>query len=319
MRKFNLKDHAAKRMMDLEKAGRSGQEEEKKKKKKTSGKAEDRHPCTTAELPGIRIIWSTDVGRVRKTNQDAVIVGNGLAGVADGMGGHNAGEIASGSLRDGLLQETEGKSPDRDTLEQAVKTVNARLFAMQEENDSLTGMGTTLTVLWPTEREMIIAQVGDSRAYLIRNGEMNRMTEDHSMVADMVRSGVLTEEQAATHPMRNYITRAVGTDEQVDVDIYTEKRKRGDRWLVCSDGLYGLMSRGMLAELASVEDPEEAVEKMMQTALENGGRDNISMVLLIDEAGAPEEDEAQEEDEAPAIPDEADEIPDGPAEEGADA
>lgn len=307
MRKFNLKDHAAKRMMDLEKAGRSGQEAEKKKPPEQT---EIRHPKTAEELPGIRIIWSTDTGRVRKTNQDAVIIGNGLAGVADGMGGHNAGEIASGSLRDGLLRETEGKTPDKDTLEEAVKAVNMRLYTMQEEDDSLTGMGTTLTVLWPTEREMIIAQVGDSRAYLIRNGKMTQMTEDHSMVADMVRSGVLTEEQAACHPMRNYITRAVGTDEELDVDIYTEKREAGDRWLICSDGLYGLMSRTVLSELASIEDPEDAVEQLMQTALENGGRDNISMVLMMDDAGAANDDAAAAEIPAPD---------DEPDEEGADA
>ena len=282
MRKFNLKDHAAKRMMDLEKAGKSKQEEKKKK----PDMPEIRHPVMKEEHPGIRIIWSTDVGRVRKSNQDSVIIGNGLAGVADGMGGHNAGEVASGGLRDGLLEETEGMSPDKDTLEKAVKAVNLRLFNRQEEDASLTGMGTTLTVLWPSDNEMIIAQVGDSRAYLIRDGKMTRMTEDHSMVADMVRRGILTEEQASVHPMRNYITRAVGTDEEVDVDIYTEKRAAGDRWLICSDGLYGMMTRAALEELAATEDPEEAAEKLMQTAMENGGRDNISMVLLLDDTGA---------------------------------
>ncbi len=311
MRKFNLKDHAAKRMMDLEKAGRSGRADNKKKK--TPETPEARHPQTTEEYPGIRIIWSTDVGRVRKTNQDSVIVGNGLAGVADGMGGHNAGEIASGSLRDGLIRETEGKTPDRETLEEAVKTANANLFAMQEEDASLTGMGTTLTVLWPTERDMIIAQVGDSRAYLIRDGKMSQMTSDHSMVADMVRKGVLTEEQAACHPMRNYITRAVGTDEELEVDIYTEKREAGDRWLICSDGLYGLMTKAVLAELASIEDPEEAAEQLMQTALENGGRDNISLVLLMDDAGANEEELPPAEDSSAETPAE-----DEPAKEGAD-
>ena len=304
MRKFNLKDHAAKRMMDLEKAGQSASQ----KPEKPSDAKEERHPKTTADIPGIRIVCCTDVGRIRKTNQDAIIVGNGLAGVADGMGGHNAGEVASCGLRDGLLRETEGKSPDKEILAEAVKTVNHELFVRQEEDSSLTGMGTTLTVLWPTEQEMIIAQVGDSRAYLIRNGEMNQMTEDHSMVADMVRKGVLTEEQAACHPMRNYITRAVGTDEELDVDIYTEKRVAGDRWLICSDGLYGLMSRNLLAELASIGDPEEAAEQLMRTALENGGRDNISMVLMMDDEGA----KAKEpEEEAP----EADEA----AQEGADA
>ena len=128
------------------------------------------------------------------------------------------------------------------------------------------------------------------------------------MVADMVRKGVLTEEQAACHPMRNYITRAVGTDEELDVDIYTEKREAGDRWLICSDGLYGLMSRTVLAELASIENPEEAADQLMQTALENGGRDNISLVLLIDDDGAGK-------GAAPAETPDSDE----PAEEGADA
>ena len=313
MRKFNLKDHAAKRMMDLEKAGKSGQEEAKK-----TPETPEWRPVVSQEFPGIRIIWSTNVGRVRKSNQDSVIVGNGLAGVADGMGGHNAGEVASGGLRDGLLQETEGMAPDKDTLEKAVKAVNLRLFNRQEEDASLTGMGTTLTVLWPADNEMIIAQVGDSRAYLIRDGKMTQMTEDHSMVADMVRRGILTEDQAAVHPMRNYITRAVGTDDDVDVDIYTERRKAGDRWLVCSDGLYGMMTRAMLAELAGTEDPEEAAEKLMQTALENGGRDNISMVLLLDDAGAADGDETDTEpaDDA-AVP--AGTLPaDEPAEEEAD-
>ena len=282
MRKFNLKDHAAKRIMELEKAGRS----ETSGPAKAPGEADDCLPVTAENLPGIRIIWATDVGRLRKNNQDAVIIGNGLAGVADGMGGHNAGEIASGGLRDGLLQETMGHSPDKAVLEAAVKKINRRLYEQQQEDTSLSGMGTTLTVLWPTEEEMIIAQVGDSRAYLIRDGKMIQMTADHSMVADMVRNGVLTEEQAACHPMRNYITRAVGTDEELDVDIYTEKRETGDRWLVCSDGLYGLMSRSVLAELAAIEDPEEAVRELMQTALENGGRDNISMVLLDDHESA---------------------------------
>ena len=281
MRKFNLKDHAAKRMMDLEKAGRSAEQPEAE----TPTAAEARRPVSV-NAPGIRIVWCTDVGCVRQNNQDAVIVGNGLAGVADGMGGHNAGEIASGELRDGLLRETAGKAASKEALSEAIKVMNLHLFSRQEEDNSLTGMGTTLTVLWPDVNDMIIAQVGDSRAYLLRDGEMRQMTEDHSMVADMVRKGVLTEEQAACHPMRNYITRAVGTDEELEVDIYTERRKPGDRWLVCSDGLYGLMSRGMLAELTGIPDPEEAARQLMQTALGNGGKDNISLVLLMDDAGA---------------------------------
>ena len=288
MRKFNLKENAAKRMIGMQKAGLS-------EKAAYAGVPEEKTP-DTGIAAGIRIVWRTYIGRIRQNNQDAVIIGSGLAGVADGMGGHNAGEVASCGLRDGLIAETAGQAPDENTLTEAIKTVNHVLYTKQENDSSLRGMGTTLTVLWPGKANMIVAQVGDSRAYLIRDGEMHQITEDHSMVADMVRRGVLTEEQAATHPMRNYITRAVGTDEDVDVDIFREKRKAGDRWLVCSDGLYGLMSRSVLEELSAIEDPDEAADRLMQTALDNGGRDNISMVLLMDDTGAdPEAEKSCEE------------------------
>ena len=284
MRKFNLKDNAAKRIKSLEKAGHSVNPEPAKETVLSANRREQ----NISDVPGVRVVWRTDTGLVRKNNQDAVIVGDTLFGVADGMGGHNAGEIASSELRDGLLRKTSGQAPDAKALEKAIHDVNLELFLRQEHDASLTGMGTTLTVMWMMDEEMILAQVGDSRAYLIRDGEMRQMTQDHSMVADMVRSGVLTEEQAACHPMRNYITRAVGTDDDVEVDMYSEKRVAGDRWLICSDGLYGLMSRSELERLASLEDPEEAAEHLMRTALDNGGRDNISLVLVLDDAGPKE-------------------------------
>ena len=267
MRKFNLKDNAAKRMKNPDHTDAAQTE------------------TATPVPPGFRLVWRTDTGLVRKNNQDSVIIGDKLYGVADGMGGHNAGEIASGSLRDGLLRELSGKKADRETLEKAIQTVNRELFMRQEEDAALTGMGTTLTVMWVSDPEMILAQVGDSRAYLIRNGAIQQITEDHSMVADMVRSGVLTEEQAACHPMRNYITRAVGTDDEVEADLYSVNREAGDRWLICSDGLYGLMSKNKLEMLATIENPEDAAEQLMEAALAAGGRDNISLVLLIDDCG----------------------------------
>ncbi len=134
---------------------------------------------------------------------------------------------------------------------------------------------------------MIIGQVGDSRAYLIRNGEMKQVTDDHSLVADMVRKGVLTEEQAACHPMRNYITRAVGTEETIETDIFILPRQTGDLWLVCSDGLHGLVDRADMLRIALKDDLEEAAESLLQAALENGGRDNISLVLLRDDTVFP--------------------------------
>lgn len=227
--------------------------------------------------------WRTDVGRLRKNNQDAVILGNGLAGVADGMGGHKGGEIASAGLRDGLLRETKDSKPGKEKLVEAVQKVNRELWEQQEGNSSLSGMGTTLTVLWPTENEMLIGQVGDSRAYLLRDNVLTQITNDHSMVADMVRKGVLTEEQAACHPMRNYITRAVGTEANIEIDLYTHNRRRGDRWLICSDGLHGMISTEELISFMADEDLEKAADSLLQAALSNGGKDNISLVLIQDE------------------------------------
>ena len=274
MRKFNLKDKAVERMMNPDAEKPAAEQEEER---------------TESPVAGFSVASRTDVGRVRKSNQDALIIGGGVAGVADGMGGHNGGEIASGQTRDGILRELQGKTPDRQALEDAVKKVNLEIWERQEKDAALTGMGTTLTLLWPGEKEMLIAQVGDSRAYLIRDGKMRQVTEDHSLVWDMVRRGVLTEEQAACHPMRNYITRAVGTDETVDADITHVERRRGDRWLICSDGLHALVSREDLCRMLSRENIEEAANEMLETALGNGGRDNISLVLMEDLEGAAEE------------------------------
>lgn len=268
MRKFNLKDKAAERMMNPE------------VEKPAAEPEEERAECPVS---GFSIASRTDVGRVRKSNQDALIIGEGIAGVADGMGGHNGGEIASGETRDGILRELQGKTPDRQVLEEAVKKVNLEVWERQEKDAALTGMGTTLTLLWPGEKEMLIAQVGDSRAYLIRDGKMRQVTEDHSLVGDMVRRGVLTEEQAACHPMRNYITRAVGTEDAIEVDLYSEKRKKGDRWLICSDGLYSQITKTALEKAAQTEDPETAADRLLQAALEGGGKDNITLILMTDE------------------------------------
>ena len=292
MRKFNLKGTVVERMKGIQR------QEEKVPEVETAKTAEtfEMNAGFTEKQGVLRFAWRTDVGRLRKNNQDAVILGNGLAGVADGMGGHKGGEIASAGLRDGLLRETRDCLPDVNRLQQAVATVNRELWEQQEKDISLTGMGTTLTVIWPDEKEMIIGQVGDSRAYLLRNDELIQVTEDHSMVADMVRKGVLTEEQAACHPMRNYITRAVGTEETIAVDITTHDRKQGDRWMICSDGMYGMVSKDELCRLMKTGDLEETAEHMLRAALEGGGKDNISLVLLQDETVFPEETPENEND-----------------------
>ena len=275
MRKFKIRNLAARRMLGLDNAPRE------------TSPAETGVAAPVPEKPEgnqvLRVTSRTDVGLVRKNNQDAVILGNGLMGIADGMGGHQGGETASIGTRDGLIRALEGKKPDRKALEDAVKEVNLELWNRAEGDESLSGMGTTLSVIWPAEEQMLIAHVGDSRIYLLRDGRLRQVTKDHSMVADMVRKGLLTEEQAAVHPMRNYITRAVGTEPTIQVDILGLERQSGDRWLICSDGLHGLVDREELQRLMASGDLEEAADQMMREALDRGGRDNISLVLISDE------------------------------------
>ena len=279
MRKFNLKGAAAQRMRGIPK-----EDPKQNEAVKPALTAETICNAAFTEAQGIiQYAWRSDVGRLRRNNQDAVILGNGLAGIADGMGGHNGGEIASAGLRDGLLREIRESDPSEEKLAEAIRKVNLELWEQQEHDASLSGMGTTLTAVWPSACRMIIAQVGDSRAYLYRDDELIQVTYDHNMVADMVRKGVLTEEQAACHPMRNYITRAVGTDNAVEPDIISHDRKQGDLWLICSDGLHGMIGRTELAGMLNPEDIEETADRLLDAALENGGRDNISFVLLRDD------------------------------------
>ncbi|MBQ3279450.1 MAG: Stp1/IreP family PP2C-type Ser/Thr phosphatase [Clostridia bacterium] len=291
MRKFKLKGTVAQKLMEFEQA------DAREKGARPAGEPASESVCPEAkpDCSGLKVSWRTDTGKIRKSNQDAVILADGLFGIADGMGGHNGGETASRGLRDGLVRELQGKPASMQGLEEAVRKVNLELWEQQEADASLTGMGTTLTAIWMAERDMLIAQVGDSRAYLLRNGEMKQMTEDHSMVADMVRRGILTEDQAACHPMRNYITRAIGTEDTIEIDGYTVRRQQGDRWLICSDGLYGQMPKTVLNTLSAIEDPEEAADALLNEALTNGGRDNISLILIDDLNETAPETEADED------------------------
>lgn len=228
----------------------------------------------------------TDVGKLRANNQDALVAMEQLWGVADGMGGHKGGEIASAGARDGLTRILRGKDPDLKMLRFAVEAVNRRLYLQQKDDASLSGMGTTLTLLWAASKEVYIAQVGDSRAYLLRDGDFQQITQDHSLVQELVNQGVLTPELAAHHPMRNVITRAVGTDEGVEVDLFTKERKLGDIWLLCTDGLSGMVPDEDIARILRTKAPEAAADALLQTALDNGGRDNVTFVILKDEEGA---------------------------------
>ena len=241
-------------------------------------KAEENLPA------GILSAFRTDVGKVRANNQDAPIVSEKLRlyGVADGMGGHKGGEVASTSARDDLLRELEGKTPSVAALSGAIEEVNRQIYHQREHDDALTGMGTTLSVLWMSDNFVYIGHVGDSRVYLLRDGEFKQMTLDHSLVEQLVREGVLTEEEAQNHPMRNIITRAIGTDESVEVDVVVEERRKGDLWLACSDGLHGLVDDRQMRDALRQYAPEKAADVLLKAALDAGGRDNVTLVIVHD-------------------------------------
>lgn len=221
----------------------------------------------------------THIGNVRASNQDALLVCPGLYGVADGMGGHKAGDVASRMAVDEIIRCLNGQKPDESVLVQAVEQANLAIFREQTENFDLSGMGTTLTMIWEDEDRVLLGHVGDSRAYLLREGEMEQISEDHSMVAEMVRKGLLTAEQAKHHPYRNVITRALGSEDTVQVDVTLLDKKPGDVYLICSDGLSEYVSLAQMRDILLSMSKDEAADQLLQLALDGGGRDNISLVI----------------------------------------
>ncbi len=222
----------------------------------------------------------THAGLVRPNNQDTLLLCGRLYGVADGMGGHNGGEVASQGAVTVLRDILAGHEPCEKWLETGIQAANRRLFEQQAQDAALSGMGTTVTVLWEGDADVFIGHVGDSRAYLYRDGVLSQVTQDHSVVAEMMRQGILTKEKAKKHPYRNVITRAVGTASGIEVEIHSRDKRPGDIWLICSDGLYGMMEEADIESALRSLPLEEAAEKLLKMALDNGGRDNVSLVLL---------------------------------------
>lgn len=230
----------------------------------------------------MKAVGKTHIGSVRANNQDALLLTKGVYGVADGMGGHNAGEVASGEAVVLLKKALMGKDPNITWLGDAIEKVNHDLYLKQQQDESLNGMGTTLTVLWKDKKEILLGHVGDSRVYRLREGEFTQITQDHSVVAEMVRQGIITKEKAKTHPYRNVVTRAVGSAETIEVDTLALERKAKDIWLICSDGLTSMVEDAEIAQVLKNNAIEKSVDILLEKALENGGRDNISIVLLQD-------------------------------------
>jgi protein phosphatase len=229
----------------------------------------------------------TDPGKVRQNNEDALLSGGdrdpGLFVVADGIGGFEAGEVASSMVIESLQTLGPGEP-----LEPAIQEANRRVYSAARSDEKLSGMGTTVVAARITENgdgaEAEIAHVGDSRLYLVRDGELSPLTEDHSLVAEMVRSGSLTRAQASDHPQKNLITRALGAEEEVEVETARHSLRHGDRLVLCSDGLPDMVTEDRISELATDEAPgsaEESVRNLISAALDAGGSDNVT-VLVVD-------------------------------------
>lgn len=231
----------------------------------------------------------TDVGKERKLNQDYVFTSEIPVGklanlfiVADGMGGHNAGDYASKYTVETIVEEIE-KSKDASpvqVLEKAIKRANAHIRKKSQESAGLNGMGTTVVVATIRDGQMCVANVGDSRLYVI-NQEIKQITEDHSLVEEMVRMGGIRREQARSHPKKNIITRAIGAEDELEIDFFQVNLEKGDFVLMCSDGLTNMIEDEEIRMiLQGQRDIVEKAEVLVATANNNGGKDNIAVILI---------------------------------------
>jgi serine/threonine protein phosphatase PrpC len=248
----------------------------------------------------MRIGVSTHPGRRRRHNEDAYVIEPPLFAVADGMGGAKAGEVASGLAAAALKEgRTDGTGEER--VEELIQEANRRVFRRAAEDREASGMGTTMTVALVESDRVVFGHVGDSRAYLIRNGEIEQLTEDHSLVAELVRSGRLTPEEAEAHPQRSVITRAVGTEADVDVDTFAVEPAPGDLFLICSDGLTDMVDDEAIIRAVEKhrDNLDEAAKALVGAANRVGGEDNIT-VVFFELTGEPAEDTAVTA-QAPAV------------------
>jgi serine/threonine protein phosphatase PrpC len=223
----------------------------------------------------------TDVGRQRSANEDSLIVRPPLFAVADGMGGAKAGEVASAVAVEAVETASESGEPAEAQLAGIVRDANRRIYDLAVADESRRGMGTTLTLAKVHDGEVSLAHVGDSRAYRMRDGELSQLTRDHSLVAELERSGQITPEAAEHHPQRSIITRALGPEPDVEVDTYTLAGRDGDLFLICSDGLTSMISdEEVTSILRSADSLDAAADALVRAANQSGGKDNITVILF---------------------------------------
>jgi protein phosphatase len=238
----------------------------------------------------------TDTGRQRRANEDSLLARAPLFVVADGMGGAQAGEVASRLAVEAFQRGLQDPAEPERALATLARTANSRIHELSHSNAEQAGMGTTLTAIYVGEEDVAIAHVGDSRAYCLRDGELLRLTDDHSLVDELMRQGRLTPEEALEHPQRSVITRALGPEGHVDVDTRSFSARAGDVYLLCSDGLTTMVSEERIAELLRAHARlRDAGEALIAAANEAGGRDNITVLLVrLEEVGVGEPASTQE-------------------------
>jgi serine/threonine protein phosphatase PrpC len=252
-------------------------------------------------------------GRRRRRNEDAFVIAPPLFAVADGMGGAKAGEIASRLAAAAVREEGAGRVDVAELIHEA----NRRVFERASVDPSASGMGTTMTVALVEDDHVTIGHVGDSRAYRLRDHRLEQLTEDHSLVAELVRSGRLSPEEAETHPQRSAITRSVGTEAEVDVDTFTVETRPGDVFLICSDGLTTMVEEDHIAGVVEEnrDDLERAAKQLIADANRSGGEDNVTVVCFeiveqgaetdetarLPAVGTEEEDTLTEAEEVPVV------------------
>ena len=241
--------------------------------------------------------YGTDTGRKRRRNEDAYVVEPPLFAIADGMGGAQAGELAS-SLAAGAVREDEAAAGSGERrVAELIQEANRRVYERSSQDAAASGMGTTMTVAFVGDANVAFGHVGDSRAYLIRDGKLEQLTEDHSLVAELVRSGKLSPEEAETHPQRSVITRALGTDPDVDVDTFSIETAPGDLFMLCSDGLTSMVEDDVILQTIEKnrDNLQTAAKALIRAANKGGGEDNITVVFfeIGEDVGEPLEETAQ--------------------------
>ena len=229
----------------------------------------------------------SDQGKIRNSNEDSYVAMDfqGTFLVADGMGGHAAGEIASAMAAEAVksfLEEGERDSKTEVLLQNAVQRANAHVYQAQMQKKELRGMGSTLTVLAISNNRFHIAHVGDSRAYLYRNGELKQLTQDHSAVWPLYETGILSKRDLAKHPQKHIITRSIGTYPQVEVDLQCDNASAGDIFLLCSDGLTDVLSDEEIGQNLSEDGtrPQDLADRLVDAANNGGGPDNITVIVV---------------------------------------